>query len=295
MTTFRYGEPRGRKIADHVRSQRKSEEEKAPSHNTVSVWTRAFLPKMAEHVSKWAPSASQTWSMDGLHMKLRRAAHYLYMIVDYDARFVLADDMGGTKAVDDAASVAGEAKRRAGDVPGIVARDGAASPSKAIRTTNTITGKGVEKRTRQATARLRGNAADLRHERLDRTAGERLRPPGTIKEKGSKLIAGFLMFYNFIRRHTGLGEKAPAEAAGFARCSQPVGRAHTQRALGESGSSGRGAGRKKTASRHGAPLCEKPQIRGRAARNGHLRCPDREFLFLSCGRFCGCLANKPSP
>ena len=215
-----------------MRSQRKSGDEKAPSHNTVSVWTRAFLPKMPEHVSKWAPSTSQTWSMNDLHMKPRRVAHYLYMIMDHDARFVLAHDMGDTKAADDAAPVAGEAKQRAGDVPGIVLRDGAANPSKAIKTTNTITREGAKKRTRQATARLRGNAAGLRHERLNRTAGERLRPPGTIKEKGSKLIAGFLMFCNFIRRHMGLGGKAPAEAAGFARCAQPVGRARTQRVLG---------------------------------------------------------------
>ena len=33
----------------------------------------------------------------------------------------------------------------------------------------------------------------------------------------------------------------------------------------------RAAGRKKTASQHGAPLCDKPQIHGRVARNGHLR------------------------
>ena len=56
---------------------------------------------------------------------------------------------------------------------------------------------------------------NLRHERLNRSVGERLRMPGTIKEKGSKLIAGFIMFYNFIRKHMGLGGKAPAEAAGF--------------------------------------------------------------------------------
>ena len=29
------------------------------------------------------------------------------------------------------------------------------------------------------------------------------------------MITGFVMFYNFIRRHTGLGGKAPAEAACF--------------------------------------------------------------------------------
>ena len=204
-----------RKIADHMRSQRKSEDEKTPSHNTISVWTRVFLSKMAEYVSEWAPSTSQIWSMDDLHMKLRKVAHYLYMIMDYDARFVLAHDMGDTKAADDVASVTGEAKRRAGDVPDIMLRDGAANLNKAIKTTNTITRNGVEKKTRQVTAHLRGNVTNLRHERLNRSVGERLRMPGTIKEKGSKLIAGFIMFYNFIRKHMGLGGKAPAEAAGF--------------------------------------------------------------------------------
>ena len=38
----------------------------------------------------------------------------MYMIMDYDARFVLARDMGDTKAADDVASVTGEAKRRRG-------------------------------------------------------------------------------------------------------------------------------------------------------------------------------------
>ena len=94
-------------------------------------------------------------------------------------------------------------------------RDGAANLNKAIKTTNTITRNGVEKKTHQVTAHLRGNVTNLRHERLNRSVGERLRMPGTIKEKGSKLIAGFIMFYNFIRKHMGLGGKAPAEAAGF--------------------------------------------------------------------------------
>jgi len=204
-----------RKIADHMRSQRKSEDEKTPSHNTISVWTRVFLSRMAEYVSKWAPSLSQIWSMDDLHMKLRKVAHYLYMVMDYDIRYVLAQDMGDTKAADDVAPVTREAKRRAEDVPDVMLRDGAANLNKAIKTTNTITKKGVRKKTHQVTAHLKGNVTNLRHERLNRTVGERLRLPGTIKEKGSKLIAGFIMFYNFIRKHMGLGGKTPAEAGGL--------------------------------------------------------------------------------
>ena len=204
-----------REIEAHMRSQRKSEDEKTPSHNTISVWTRTFLARMAEYLSQWAPSASQLWSMDDLHLKLGKIKHYLYMVMQYDHRFVLADGMGDSKAADDVAPVTRRAVERAGDVPDIMLRDGAANLKAAIRETNTIVKNGAKKKTHQVRAHLRGNVTNLRHERLNRTIGKRIRLPGTIKNKGSKLIAWFIMFYNFIRNHMALGGKTPAESAGF--------------------------------------------------------------------------------
>ena len=204
-----------REAADHMRSQRKSEDEKTPSHNTISVWNRTFLTAMAEYLSQWAPSGSQIWSMDDLHLKLNKVKHYLYMVATYNHRFVLSEGLGDSKAADDVAPVTRAAVERAGDVPDIMLRDGARNLNKAIKETNTITKNGVKKRTHQAEAHLRGNVTNLRHERLNRTIGERIRQPGTIKDKGSKLIAGFIMFYNFIRRHMGLDGKTPAESGGF--------------------------------------------------------------------------------
>lgn len=204
-----------RTIEDHLRSQRKSEDEKIPRHNTISVWGRTFLAMMAEYLSQWAPSVSQIWSMDDLHLKLSDIKHYLYMVADYNHRFVLSHDMGDSKAADNVAPVTQEAKERARDVPDIMLRDGARNLNKAIKDTNTMVKNGARKNTHQVTAHLRGNATNLRHERLNRTIGERMRLPGTIKDKGSKLIAGFITFYNFIRRHMGLGGKTPAESAGL--------------------------------------------------------------------------------
>lgn len=204
-----------RKIEDHMRSQRKSEDEKIPRHNTISVWGRTFLAMMAEYLSQWAPSVSQIWSMDDLHLKLSDIKHYLYMVADYNHRFVLSHDMGDSKAADDVAPVTLKAKERAGDVPDIMLRDGARNLNKAIKETNTMVKNGAKKKTHQVLAHLRGNVTNLRHERLNRTIGERIRLPGTIKDKGSKLIAGFIMFYNFIRRHMALDGKTPAESAGF--------------------------------------------------------------------------------
>lgn len=204
-----------RKIADHMRSQRKSEDEKTPTHNTISVWCRTFLASMAEYLSQWMPSVSQIWSMDDLHLKLNRIKHYLYMVADYHPRYVLSHDMGDSKAADDVAPVTREAKERAGDVPDIMLRDGARNLNKAIKETNTMVKDGDKKTTHQVTAHLKGKVTNLRHERLNRTIGEMIRLPGTVKDKGSKLVAGFIMFYNFIRRHMALDGKTPAESAGF--------------------------------------------------------------------------------
>ena len=204
-----------RKAADHMRSQRKSEDEKTPSHNTISVWNRTFLTAMAEYLSQWAPSGSQMWSMDDLHLKLDTIKHYLYMVAQYDHRFVLSQDLGDSKAADDVAPVTRAAVKRAGDVPDIMLRDGARNLNKAIKETNTVTRNGAKKKTHQVRAHLHGNVTNLRHERLNRTIGERIRQAGTIKDKGSKLIAGFIMFYNFIRRHMGLAGKTPAESGGL--------------------------------------------------------------------------------
>ena len=64
------------------------------------------------------------------------------MAMDYDARPVLARGTGGTKAAGGAASVTGGASvgRTDGrmDVPGIIPRDGAANPDRAIKTASTI-------------------------------------------------------------------------------------------------------------------------------------------------------------
>ena len=76
------------------------------------------------------------------------------MAMDYDARSVLARGTGGTKAAGGAASVTGGASvGRAGGraeggtdgrtggragVPGIMPRDGAANPDRAIKTASTI-------------------------------------------------------------------------------------------------------------------------------------------------------------
>ena len=68
------------------------------------------------------------------------------MIMDYDARFVLAHDMGDTKAADDVASVTGEAKRRAGDVPDIMLRDARRTSTKRSRRPTRLPGRESKKR-----------------------------------------------------------------------------------------------------------------------------------------------------
>ena len=133
--------------------------------------------------------------MDYLHVKLRKVAHYLYMIMYYDARFVPARSMGATEAADDVTSVTGEAKRRAGWGGGRArhhAEGRRGEPQQGKQDDQQDDRTGAEKRPPgDGPPGEGGSSTRLRRERPDRTVGERLRLPGTIKEKGSKLTAGF--------------------------------------------------------------------------------------------------------
>ena len=62
-------------------------------------------------------------------------------------------------------------------------------------------------------AHLTGNPTNLRQERASRTLGERLRIPGFVRGTNSKLVAGFVAFYNCIRRRLRLGGDTTAKAA----------------------------------------------------------------------------------
>ena len=120
-----------------------------------------------------------------------------------------------TKRSADITPIARGAKRAAGKTSEVVLRDGAPNLNRSVNVGQTVRKGGKKKAPLQVCAHIKGNPTNRRHERVNRTFAERLRVPRFIKKLDSHLVAGFVVFYNCIRRHMGLGGATPAKAAGI--------------------------------------------------------------------------------
>ena len=170
---------------------------------------------IAEYVATFTPDVSDIWSTDEMYVTIKKSMKYLYTFMDHWTRWLLAAGMAETKKTSDITPVAREAKKAAGKIPEVELRDGAPNLNKAIRVAHKERKGGKKRATMQVYAHINGRTTNRRHERVNRTLAEQLRIPGFLKSMDSKLIAGFVAFYNCIRRHMGLDGKTPATAAGI--------------------------------------------------------------------------------
>ena len=203
-----------RQVSDYRRSLRKTEEEKYPSPATVSACVRRRTGAVAGHIARFAPGAPDAWSADEMYMLVRKAMRCLYALAGHMSRRVLGAGMAETRRAPNTTPLAREAKKAAGKMPEVMPRDGTANLSKAVKTAHGEKGNGKEKSTLQVLAHIKGNPTNRRHEGPSRSFGKRLRVPGFIWGGGNQLVAGFVAFYNCIRRHRGLGGETPTTATG---------------------------------------------------------------------------------
>ena len=204
-----------RNISDHWREARHSADEKYPSHAAVSLWAKQYLTVIVEYVAQFTPDVSDIWSIDEMYILVKKAMRYLYTFMDHGTRWLLGANIADTKNTADITPLAQDAKESAGKIPEVGPRDGGANLNLAISIAHVEEGASGKKETRQAYAHLAGNPANLRQEKVNGTPGERLRIPGFVKGTNSKPVAGFVAFYNCIRRRLGLGGDTPAKAAGI--------------------------------------------------------------------------------
>ena len=113
-----------------------------------------------------------------------------------------------------------EAKESAGKMPEAAPRDGGANLNEAVsiaRVEEGASGKRGAAGVRPPCGKHdQPQAGECRQDAgVGRREGEWLRIPWFIKGTNSRPVAGFVAFYNCIRRHLGLGGDTPAKAAGI--------------------------------------------------------------------------------
>jgi len=193
-----------RKIVDHL----KQFERLNVSHVAVLKWIQKYVGLMRDYVDTLRPELSRVFHADETKVNIRGQWVWLWHLMDGDTRFLLANHISQGRTVTDAREAFREAKAVAKVEPQVIFTDGLESYKAAMQrefpTAVHVSGVGIQ-------GRLNNN----RIERYHGTFKERSKVMRAIKKPNSPIIDGQRIYYNYVRPHSALEGKTPAETAGI--------------------------------------------------------------------------------
>jgi transposase-like protein len=184
------------------------------SHQTIYRWIAKYTELMQKYLDKITPQVSDTWATDELFLKVKGNMKYLYAMMDEQTRFWIAQEVADTKYTADVRPLFQLAKAVTGKTPRTLMSDGAANFHEAyLKEFRTMK---LETRTQHIRhIRLQGDYNNNRMERMNGEIRDREKVMRGLKRKDSPILTGYRLFHNYIRPHTALEGKTPAEVAGI--------------------------------------------------------------------------------
>ncbi len=193
-----------RKIVDHL----KQFERVNVSHVAVIKWIKKYVALMRDYVDALHPELSRVFHADETKVNIRGQWVWLWHLMDGDTRFLLANHVSQGRTVADAREAFREAKTVAKTDARVLLTDGLPSygPAAQKEFPNAIHVSGIG---------IQGRVNNNRMERYHGTFKERSKVMRAIKKTDSAFIEGQRIYYDYLRPHTALKGKTPAEAAGI--------------------------------------------------------------------------------
>ena len=185
------------------------------SYRSIYNWVEKYSRMTNGYAKGIAPRVSERWRTDEIFMKISGKMNYYYSMMDHYTRFMIAKMVAETKGTEDVAPMFREAAMIAGKVPATLISDGATNFHEAwgdhYRARNFLWKETEHIRH----IHMKGDRNNNRMERLNGTIRDREVAYRGIKKADSPLFDGFQTYYNFTKKHGGIGKKTPAEAAGI--------------------------------------------------------------------------------
>ncbi len=179
--------------------------------STVWRWVIKYSKEAERILSQVKIKTSWQWIIDETMVKVAGQNVWLWDVIDFRSRFLLATHLTLTRTMRSAIAVLSEAKSRSISIPKRIVSDGMKAYPDAIEQvfgadSEHIVSKGL-------TAEINTNVV----ERFQGTVKERTKVMRGLKTMDSaKIISeGFIVHYNFLRPHMTLKGKTPAVAVGL--------------------------------------------------------------------------------
>jgi transposase-like protein len=193
-----------RKIVDHL----KQFEHVNVSFVAVYKWVQKYIGLMKDYVDTLHPELSRVWHADETKVNVRGQWVWLWHLMDGDTRFLLANHVSQGRTIVDAREAFREAKTVAKTDARVLLTDGLTSYGPAAQREFPqavhVSGVGIQ-----------GRVNNNRMERYHGTFKERSKVMRAIKKPDSAFIEGQRIYYDYLRPHSGLEGKTPAQAAGI--------------------------------------------------------------------------------
>jgi putative transposase len=179
------------------------------SYQTISNWIKKYVNLMKSYTESIVPNVSDTWRADEVYVKIKGDMKYLFAMMDDETRYWIAQEVGETKDKHDARKLFMQARRLMKKQPKIFITDGlptySATSRKVFPKANHIRKIGFDRKVHN----------NNKMERMNGEIRDREKTMRGLKTKDTAILTGYQLFHNYIRPHSALEGKTPAEACGI--------------------------------------------------------------------------------
>lgn len=184
----------------------------------VSVWN--WVMKYAKLVSKFVetfkPQLLGIWKVDETAIKCKGVQKWFWEIIDEQTKFLVASHLSGVRTVQDVITLFKKSMKVAKKKPTSIYVDGLPAYPKGFNKVFWT----MRKDTRPELIRkvgLRAVNSNNSVERLHGTLKDRIKPMRGLKDEETvrTLLKGWVVHYNYVRKHQSLKGRTPAEACGI--------------------------------------------------------------------------------
>lgn len=184
------------------------------SQVSIYTWIVKYSEMVKEYVDSLKADLGDEWHVDETVIRVKGEQKWFWEIIDKETRFMVAGRLSDTRTTKDSLKLFREAKRRANKRPNLIYSDGCFAYRKGF--TKVFWTRKRETKLVQRVG-LRGEKNNNVIERLHGTLKDMLRARRGMDQgvKTDAMLKGWFVHYNFLRPHSSLGGKTPAEVAGI--------------------------------------------------------------------------------
>ena len=183
---------------------------------TICNIVRRFSKILIAYCDRLRLAVYELWRTDEKRVMVAGGKLYLHGLMDDATRLLLSVQLTPRKGEDDVSLMYRAGAERAGKVPHLLISDGAPSFHAAWESCYRPNRKNQKYTDHAAMIHLNGNRNNNMMESLNRELGRRMWPARFVPAEAAAAMAERVrLFYNFFHKHSGLGGKTPAEAAGI--------------------------------------------------------------------------------